>query len=280
MHPQVPVQRHSVRTAGSDTSYLEAGPADGPVALFIHGAGIGMGAHSWFPTIEPLAVRMRCLAIDLIGYGDSTKVVYYDRSATAQRLEQLRTFCEALAIEEATFVGHSMGGGLVLAGAIARTLPATALVSLAGPGGILLDRARMASGQTDDPDEAWARAACEVGVPDPSEAMIAQRLDKARDPQHLAVMAAQRTLNQLHPRGEGYEARYLESLRSIEQPTLLVGGSDDPYADPSWPEVLGAELSDVQTLMVTGARHEPQTSHPDIVLPAIERLAARAVAVT
>jgi len=266
------VDRQMVTVDGIETSYLDSGPDDREVVVLIHGAGIGMDGSSWFPAADALRSSFRVVALDLLGYGGTRKAIFFDRSATDQRLAHVGAFCRELGIDAATFVGHSMGGGLVLAGAIAGTLPITHAVSLAGPGGMMLDRKAMGAVQTQEPDRDWARRACEVGVANPSDEMIDQRLERAQAPDHLAAMAAVGQLNRLHPRPADYEERYLAGLRRVTQPTLLVAGGDDPFADPRWVEVLGSALPNGRTLVVDGARHEPHVSHPGLVMGAISDL--------
>jgi len=259
------MEQHVVEVDGIETAYVAAGPQDAEVLLLIHGAGIGVDASLWFPWAECFTERYRVIAPDLLGYGGTRKVVFFDRSAQQQRLDHLAALCRELGIVTADLVGHSMGGGLVLQAAIDGCLPVRRAVTIAGPGGILLDRARMAQVGTDAPDHDWARNACEVGVADPDEDMIAQRLVRADRPDHLAVMGAVGVLNRLHPRGADYEASFRAALGTITVPVLIVSGDDDPFTVPGWEHELRALIPGSRTVSYAGARHEPHRSHPDAV---------------
>lgn len=90
---------------GRQTHYVEKGEGD-PVVL-VH--GFYFDHHSWIGNLEPMAKEFKVYALDLWGFGCSTREpLDYGFELYA---EQLRLFMEALAIERAHLVGHSMGGG-------------------------------------------------------------------------------------------------------------------------------------------------------------------------
>ena len=110
--------RHVTQVGDLPIGWLEAGPAGGgdptarPVVL-VH--GLGTGDLWWTPTISVLAQNHRVLAVDLAGFGRTAgQPVRLDVAA-----DQLAAWAEAIGLERATFVGHSMGG-LVTADLAAR----------------------------------------------------------------------------------------------------------------------------------------------------------------
>lgn len=88
------------------TRYLEAGTGE-PVIL-IHGVGYTGGGDSWLLNIEPLATRLRVLAVDCLGWGlgDRLDTEY----SFAYLVDFIREFQDVLGIEKSHIVGHSMGG--------------------------------------------------------------------------------------------------------------------------------------------------------------------------
>jgi pimeloyl-ACP methyl ester carboxylesterase len=85
----------------------EAGPAQGPVVLFIHAAG--GWSEVWRRTMDELAKQgIRSIAVDIppLGYSDRPELPAYDRVAQAHRLSKL---LDALAVHDVTVVGHSFG---------------------------------------------------------------------------------------------------------------------------------------------------------------------------
>jgi pimeloyl-ACP methyl ester carboxylesterase len=105
------ITRTSVLAGGHSLAYREAGPADGPVVVLLH--GLASDADTWDKAIDLLAERgLRVLAVDLLGHGAS------DKPATDYLLddfaESLARFLDALHIEAATLCGHSFGGAIAM----------------------------------------------------------------------------------------------------------------------------------------------------------------------
>ena len=91
--------RRAYRIAGS-----------GPVLLLIH--GVGDNSTTWEPIHSRLARRFTVIAPDLLGHGKSDKPrADYSVAAYANGMRDLLT---VLDIEQATVVGHSLGGGVAM----------------------------------------------------------------------------------------------------------------------------------------------------------------------
>jgi pimeloyl-ACP methyl ester carboxylesterase len=103
--------RRTVLAGGHALAYQEAGRADGPVVVLLH--GLASDADTWDKAIGPLAAHgLRVLAVDLIGHGKSDKpsVEYL----LADFAESLAEFLDALGIRSATLCGHSFGGAIAM----------------------------------------------------------------------------------------------------------------------------------------------------------------------
>ena len=93
---------------GHDVHYRIGG--EGPAIVLIH--GITSTSETWSDVLPWLAERYTVLAPDLMGHGESAKPRGdYSLGAYASGVRDLMI---ALGIERATFVGHSLGGGVAL----------------------------------------------------------------------------------------------------------------------------------------------------------------------
>jgi len=98
-----------LRVDGVDLHYVDAG--DGPPLLLLHGlGGSTFGFRYLIPLLSP---RFRLLALDLKGFGYSERPPDGDYSLTAQA-RLVKGFLDALNIERAAVLGHSLGGAVAL----------------------------------------------------------------------------------------------------------------------------------------------------------------------
>lgn len=105
------VQRKAVIVGGQRLCYQEAGPAEGPVVVLIH--GLASDSETWDRAFVPLAERgLRVIALDLLGHGRS------DKPAGGYLLDDfansLQAFFAAIGIDRATVGGHSLGGAIAV----------------------------------------------------------------------------------------------------------------------------------------------------------------------
>lgn len=98
----------TVRVHGREASYVRAG--SGSAVVLVH--GIAGDASEWSPVIERLSGDFDVIAPDLAGHGTSARL-RGDHSIGAFAC-WLRDLLEAIDVERATFVGHSLGGGVVM----------------------------------------------------------------------------------------------------------------------------------------------------------------------
>jgi pimeloyl-ACP methyl ester carboxylesterase len=93
---------------GARVAYREAGT--GPAIVLVH--GITSSSATWERVMPYLATRFTVIAPDLIGHGQSAKPRGdYSLGAYASGIRDLMV---ALGHERATFVGHSLGGGVAM----------------------------------------------------------------------------------------------------------------------------------------------------------------------
>src|SRR5690349_3285447 len=103
---RMPVQ--TIHLHGHDVTYRMAG--EGPAIVLVH--GLAGSSTTWKGVLPELAERFTVIAPDLMGHGESAKPRGdYSLGAYASGIRDLLV---ALGVERATFVGHSLGGGVAM----------------------------------------------------------------------------------------------------------------------------------------------------------------------
>jgi len=130
---------------GHSTHYIEKGKGE-PVIL-LH--GYFYDSYQWSKNIDALAERFRVYAVDLWGFGYSTREsMDYSYHLYA---DQLLKFMDALNIDKASLIGQSMGGGTCILFATRHSEKVNKLVLVA-------------SGGMPNPLSLIARIACLPGI--------------------------------------------------------------------------------------------------------------------
>ncbi|HUO47618.1 MAG TPA: alpha/beta fold hydrolase [Acidimicrobiales bacterium] len=93
---------------GYDVAYRRAG--EGPVLLLLH--GIAGSSGTWIPSMRLLQTRFTVLAPDFLGHGKSAKPL--GDYSLGNHAAGMRDLLDRLAIERATVVGQSFGGGVAM----------------------------------------------------------------------------------------------------------------------------------------------------------------------
>lgn len=117
--------------AGRPLAYATSGNGPEEIVL-VH--GYGGDKNSWLFVQEPLAARHTVYALDLPGHGESGKDV--GDGSLASLATAVTGFLDALGIERAHLVGHSLGGAVVtaVAAAVPDRIRSLTLIAPAGYG--------------------------------------------------------------------------------------------------------------------------------------------------
>jgi haloalkane dehalogenase len=99
--------RREISVLGSTMSYVEAG-SSGPTTLFLHGNPTS--SYIWRNIIPHVAPNARCIAPDLIGYGQSGKPEIEYRFV--DHVRYLDAFLDALVLDELLLVAQDWGTAL------------------------------------------------------------------------------------------------------------------------------------------------------------------------
>lgn len=84
---------------------------EGAPVVLVH--GFGASTYSWRFVAPELAKNYRTIAVDLTGFGYTERVPERERYTRSGQVNLILGVLDALGEEQAHFVGHSYGGGLV-----------------------------------------------------------------------------------------------------------------------------------------------------------------------
>lgn len=249
----------------------ETGPVAGPAVVLVH--GFGGSTWSWRATAPALAAAgFRVVMLDLVGFGLTPRAWRLSTTHEAQA-ERVLGVMDALGIDRATLVGHSMGGSVVawLAARHPSRLDGVVLVdAAAGPAaggggsplGALLELPNIRRiGQlalrlilTDEQLAAALRSA----YADPS------RLTTATLAGYTAPLrVADWDLGLLAVvRDGGANALDRPIGEVLRMPTLVVWGREDPWIPLASGEALRAALPAAAWAVIDDAGHLPMEEQP------------------
>ena len=253
-------------------SYREAGPADGPVALLVH--GYPESSYMWEGVLPAVAeAGWRAVALDLAGFGDSPP----DPPGTwERRVESLERFRRELGIERCVPVMHDWGGLIGMWWACEHPDAVDALV-ISSTGFF--------------PDGRWHGMAKALREPSTGEQLLESvdrdgfaamlrsqspgMSDQAISEYWKAYADDERRRGQLEMYRSGdFEKLERFELASLGVPALLVWGEDDEFAPVAGAHRFERELPDTELVVVEGARHFVWEDAPDECAGALTRFLA------
>jgi 2-hydroxymuconate-semialdehyde hydrolase len=262
----VEFERKSVVVDGLVTGYLEAGAGD-PVVL-LHGGEFGASAElGWERTIAALATRHRVLAPDMLGYGDSAKVIDFV-DGRGMRIRHVAGFCAAMDVTSAHFVGNSMGAINLLTDTTSATpvLPVRSLTLICGGGEIQRNEHADALFDYDGSVEAMRRIVTALFF-DPAypadDDYVARRHESSTAPGAWEAIAAARFRRPgvSPPPGPSTTRAY----ERIAVPTLVIEGAGDKLLPPGWAADVASRIANARSAVVDAAGHCPQIERPEVV---------------
>ena len=260
------IDQHRVLVNGLVTGYLEAGEGE-PVVL-LHGGEFGANARiGWEHTIEALGQRYRVLAPDMLGFGESAKVVDFT-DGRGMRIRHVARFCELMGIDSAHFVGNSMGAINILVDATSEVpvLPVRSIVAICGGGEILRNEHVNALYDYDATLEGMRRIVTalfhDTSYP-ADESYVRRRYDSSIAPGAWESLAAARFRRPgLAPPNTPSSARAYER---ITVPALVVEGGADKLLPEGWAAEIAGQINHGCSAVIDGAGHCPQIEQPDVV---------------
>jgi pimeloyl-ACP methyl ester carboxylesterase len=247
-----------LRVSGLRLHLRDSGPRDAPAIIMLH--GLGGSLHSWQDWAEGLDGDYRVVRFDLPGAGLSDPDPRGDY-ADERSLQVLAAVMDALSIESATLLGHSMGGRIAWRFAAREPARVERLVLVAPDG--------------------FASPGFEYGKA--PEVPVSMKLMQYVLPKALLVMALKPAYADPAAMTEALQTRYYElmlapgvrtamiarmqqtvlqdpvpMLKTIAVPTLLIWGDSDGMIPVSNAADYQAAMPDVTLEIIAGSGHLPQ----------------------
>lgn len=259
MHRMGPTERQFADLPAGRTAYVDDGTGD-PALVLVH--GVGLNASVWTPQLDAFGVGHRVLAYDTLGHGDSGLPA--ETATLPDYAAQLGELLDALAIERAVLMGHSMGAlvatlfaiehpervqGLIAANPVYRR-PANQLAKT---------RARVREldeqGTEAALDEALVRWFGDNGHLDSGQVQQVRSWISGADP--CGYARAYRVFSEADPWLSGKLAR-------LTVPALFVTGALDPNSTPAMARAMAAEAPRGRARVLEGERHMMAYASPDL----------------
>jgi pimeloyl-ACP methyl ester carboxylesterase len=241
-----------VNSSSQTAAYLDIG--SGPPLLMLHGF---FGEKTcWLPLIEILQSQFRCISLDMLGFGESSKPqIQYD---VAVEVAFVRQVIEQLNIEPCGIIGHSFGGWVASAYALKYPNSLSSLI-LAAPAGIRddsfcgqYDALRPLLWQTPAVD--WA---LQLAKP---LARLAGKSDISGWRRELRSQPVARSFLIGRMRPEDAVDTVEKEIHKLQIPTLVIAAMDDETI-PLWHcETYANEIPGAELAIIPNATHGlPQT---------------------
>ena len=255
---------NDLNIGGRRIRYVDYG--SGTPVLLIHGIG-GSWRH-WLENIAAIGAEHRVIALDLPGFGDSEPLL--DTDELGANADALVGLMDALEIDAAAVVGHSLGGlvAWLLTGAHPRRVHQL----------VLVDAATITLPAWRTKGIVWSFAATNWLFSRPPVGRAVLRRPRLRrlalrgtvaDPEALSPRLAATVLSSAlsapgfrHALRVGLRALPLVKPAEMISPTLLIWGTADTVFPLTAARRLAAAIPGAQLIEIAGAAHCPQLERP------------------
>jgi pyruvate dehydrogenase E2 component (dihydrolipoamide acetyltransferase) len=241
----------TLQVAGQTVAYLKQG--SGPAVVIVH--GIGGHKEDWQTTMATLAAKRTVYAVDMVGFGASSKTSA-DITIRTQ-VEAVRALLDAEGVAKASLIGNSVGGWVTATFASLYPARTDKLV--------LVDAAGFkAMFEGPSPVNFYPDT-----VGDMRKLLSYVLVSPATQTQEFA----ERALAGLNASGDKIAAeavfkgmfaspRLEEVMPGIGAPTLVLWGAKDKLFPPTLADLVSGNIRGAKRLLIDNAGHFPQLDNP------------------
>ena len=221
---------------------------DGPVVLLTH--AYSSDHRLWGPTVPALAERYRVVTWDLRGHGDSDAPEDPAEYTVEKVMGDMSALLDEVGAQQAVIGGLSLGGFLSLEFLLAHRDRAAALLLVSTGPGFRKDEARE---QWNQQAERYAQRYDQKGL---------DALPSGRE----TAVTRHRSAAGLARASRGYfmqrDARVIDSLPTLDLPTLVVVGADDTAYHPASAYMAG-KIPGARKVELPDAGHAANIDQPE-----------------
>jgi pimeloyl-ACP methyl ester carboxylesterase len=250
----------------------------GPDVLLIH--GWASSSAMWQPLMDGLRQDYHCIAVDLLGFGDSPRPEPHHELDIAMHLASLVAFCERRHLRPRAVIGHSMGGMLTLKLAQARPDLADQLVLMApvvrGRFGSLVELHKLVTSDVGEYAIQRSEALWKLVQSDVVD-VIAPLLSRPGMADEGSVIRIRQDVKRASWRAAVHGIRSIARenlgphLPEIQQPTLVIVGSRDLTVPPEEGKYAAEHLPQGELLELAGLSHQVLDESPRRVVDAVRQ---------
>ncbi|SCK15012.1 Pimeloyl-ACP methyl ester carboxylesterase [Variovorax sp. HW608] len=224
---------------------------DGPVVLFLHGAG---GLAGFPPFLQQIAKGRRLIAPDHPGFGQSQDADLI-RDVPDMAMFYL-DLIEQLDLTDVHVVGHSLGGWIAAEMAVRNSSRLKSL-SLISPAGVRLKGHPMGDIFIWSPEEEVRNLFCDQSI---AERQLAQELSS----EQIDVMLRNRyTFTKLAWEPRGFNPALQKWLHRVKVPTQVIWGKQDKVLPPALAAHWGRLIPHARVTTIESCGHLPLIEKPE-----------------
>lgn len=233
--------------------------------LFVHGAG--SNGHTWHRQGEAIGEKQSAIALDLPGHGRSAGVE--GMRTVRDYADFIAAFLDALKIESAVILGHSMGGAIAMELALRHGARVDALIlsCTAAKFNISTERIEALRAIT------MGRAPQAFNTDGYSPKTVKENFDVVREGWMEQIKTDPRVrytdivaCSQVDLRAD---------IAKIDKPTLVIAGADDQGTTPADAELIAGKIRGAKVKIIADAGHFIPRERPAEYNAAIEEFVAQ-----
>lgn len=242
--------------------YLEGGPSNAEVVLFVH--GFAADKDTWPLYSKHFHKNYRVISPDLPGFGDNTKDLNFDYGIAAQT-DNLLAFLKAIGVDKCHIIGNSMGGHISLNFAVKYPQHLQSLTLINNAGIMLEDKSDIALAveagenplEMKSPDDVGRQLALVMYKPIYLPGLFKRAMyQRAQEQKVILDKIFWLTVEQTEATAMN------DSLSQVSVPTLILWGRHDRVVDISTVAILEAGIPNAQSVIIEEAGHVPMAEKP------------------